>query len=118
MPRQPSTGNLQPIWPAWDQLDFTIFGRFMSALLGVIWAYHGWMNIAPVAEEVTNPQRNTPLALLVGVGTLIALYLGTNLSYSLVLTQAEMKASPLSLKAMPQGLLVPSQKIWNSFVRG
>src|SRR5262249_9753237 len=62
-----------------------------SALLAVLWAYHGWMNIAPVAEEVKNPQRNIPLALLTGVGVLIVLYLGTNLSYSLVLTQQEMK---------------------------
>src|SRR5437879_5145012 len=28
------------------------FGGMFSALLGVLWAYHGWMNIAPVAEEV------------------------------------------------------------------
>ena len=85
---QPRTENLSPWWPAWS--DFHL-SSFISALLAVLWAYHGWMNIAPVAEEVTTPQRNIPLALLIGVGTLIALYLGTNLSYSLVLTQQEMK---------------------------
>jgi APA family basic amino acid/polyamine antiporter len=85
---QPRTENLSPWWPAWS--DFHL-SNFISALLAVLWAYHGWMNIAPVAEEVTTPQRNIPLALLLGVGTLIALYLGTNLSYSLVLTQQEMK---------------------------
>lgn len=84
----PRTENLAPWWPAWS--EFRLSG-FISALLGVLWAYHGWMNIAPVAEEVKNPQRNIPLALLTGVGTLIVLYLGTNLSYSLVLTQEEMK---------------------------
>jgi basic amino acid/polyamine antiporter, APA family len=84
---QPRTENLAPWWPTWG--DFRL-SAFISALLAVLWAYHGWMNIAPVAEEVTNPQRNIPLALLTGVGTLIALYLGTNLSYSLVLTQQEM----------------------------
>jgi amino acid transporter len=56
----------------------------------VLWAYHGWMNIAPVAEEVRRPQRNLPLALLVGDALLIALYLGANLAYYLVLPQAEM----------------------------
>jgi amino acid transporter len=85
---QPRTENLSPWWPSWT--DFRL-SSFISALLAVLWAYHGWMNIAPVAEEVKNPQRNIPLALLTGVGTLIALYLGTNLSYSLVLTQQEMK---------------------------
>ena len=34
------------------------------------------------------------------------------------MTQAETKASPFSLKARPQGLLVPSQKISNFFVFG
>ncbi len=85
---EPRTEHLAPWWPSWS--DFHI-SSFISALLAVLWAYHGWMNIAPVAEEVKNPQRNIPLALLTGVGTLILLYLGTNLSYSLVLTQGEMK---------------------------
>jgi amino acid transporter len=85
---EPRIENLDPWWPSWS--DFHLSG-FISALLGVLWAYHGWMNIAPVAEELKNPQRNIPLALLIGVGTLIALYLGTNFSYSLVLTQQEMK---------------------------
>jgi amino acid transporter len=95
----PRVSNLRPIWPAWDQLDFTMLGRFTSALLAVLWAYHGWMNIAPVAEEIRQPNRNIPLSLLGGVGIIIALYLGTNLSYSLILTQKEMT----EMKETPAG---------------
>src|SRR5690606_19685238 len=65
-------------------------GGLASALLGVLWAYHGWMNLAPVAEEIHTPQRNIPLALLLGVGTIIALYLGANLAYHLVVPSDEM----------------------------
>jgi amino acid transporter len=86
----PGVANLRPFWPAAEQLGLPLLGSFASALLAVLWAYHGWMNIAPVAEEIRNPQRNIPLSLLSGVGIIIALYLGTNLSYSLVLTQDEM----------------------------
>jgi amino acid transporter len=86
----PRVSNLRPVWPAADALDFAMLGRFISALLAVLWAYHGWMNIAPVAEEIRRPNRNIPLSLLGGVGIIIALYLGTNLSYSLILTQDEM----------------------------
>ena len=50
-------------------MNWALFG---AALVGVLWAYHGWMNIAPIAEEVKNPQRNIPLALLGGVLLLIA----------------------------------------------
>src|SRR5262249_55421176 len=52
--------------------------------------YHGWMNIAPVAEEVRDPQRNIPRALLAGIGIVMFLYLGANLAYYLVIPQPEM----------------------------
>jgi APA family basic amino acid/polyamine antiporter len=83
----PRAANLVPAWPAASALDFGAFG---SALLAVLWAYHGWMNIGPVAEEVKNPQRNIPLALLGGGVIIIALYLSANLAYALVIPQDEM----------------------------
>src|SRR5262249_38884788 len=82
--------NFQTPWPAPDKLGFGLLGLLGSALVSVLWAYHGWMNIAPVAEEVRNPQRNIPLSLLSGIGILITLYLGANLAYYLVIPQAEM----------------------------
>jgi len=65
-----------------------------AAMLGVLWAYHGWMNIAPLAGEIANPQRNIPLALIGGMGAVIFLYLGANLAYCLVLPMTEMAALP------------------------
>lgn len=68
-------------------------------MVGVLWAYHGWMNIAPIAEELKNPQRNIPIALLGGIGIIIFLYLGANLAYYLVLPRTEMalmKATPVA----------------------
>jgi amino acid transporter len=97
------------LWGRWEEpaappavgkaaTSFTLAG-FATALLGVLWAYHGWMNIAPVAEEVRCPQRNIPLALLAGVGIIIFLYLGANLAYYLVLpwdTIAGLKDTPVA----------------------
>src|SRR5581483_332914 len=84
----PEPANLRPLWPgSWTQVSFAGLG---SALLGVLWAYHGWMNIAPVAEEIRTPQRNIPLALLAGVAIIIFLYLGANLAYYLIIPQPEM----------------------------
>jgi amino acid transporter len=65
-------------------------GRLLTALLGVLWAYHGWMNIAPVAAEVRNPSRNLPLAVIGGTLIVIFLYLGANLAYHLVIPRWEM----------------------------
>jgi amino acid transporter len=84
----PQPSHLQPTWPAaWSDLSVSGLG---VAFLGVYWAYHGWMNIAPVAEEVRSPQRNIPLSLLAGVGTIIFLYVGANLAYYLILSGPEM----------------------------
>jgi amino acid transporter len=91
-PPTPSAQYLMPAWPA--AADQYSFRSLAAALLGVLWAYHGWMNIGPVAEEIRQPQRNIPLALLGGVGIVIALYLGTNVAYYLVLPQPEMAEVP------------------------
>jgi amino acid transporter len=85
---QASRANLNPVWPQpWSTALLSGVG---TAFLGVLWAFHGWMSITPVAEEVRRPQRNLPLALLGGVGILTALYLGANLAYNLVIPQADM----------------------------
>jgi basic amino acid/polyamine antiporter, APA family len=82
--------NLTPAWPPSETWDWTLLIKFGGALIAVLWAYHGWMNIAPVAEEVKDPQKNIPRALFIGVGLIIALYLGANLAYALVIPQRDM----------------------------
>lgn len=85
----PRVEYLSPAWPASvGGVNWSLYG---AALVGVLWAYHGWMNIAPVAEEVTHPQRNIPRALLGGVLLLVVLYCGANLAYYLVIPRDQMK---------------------------
>jgi amino acid transporter len=87
-PVMPRFDYLRPLWPDdWRQVSLS---GLATAYLGVLWAYHGWQNIAPVAEEVRHPQRNLPLALLGGVAIVITLYLGANLAYYLVIPRPEM----------------------------
>src|SRR5262249_54135043 len=44
-------------------------------------AYGGWNDAAFVAGEVREPQRNMPLALLVGIGVITIIYVLVNLAY-------------------------------------
>jgi amino acid transporter len=82
----PDAALLDPVLPSSaGAIDMKMLIGIGTALLGVQWAYHGWQNISPVAEEVRNPQRNIPLSLLVGVGIIMALYVGANVAYSLIL---------------------------------
>ena len=38
------------------------------AIIAVMWPYHGWVDLAPVAEEMKDPERNVPLGLGLGLG--------------------------------------------------
>ena len=62
-------------------------------LLAVMWAYNGWHGVTPLAEEVRDPHRNIPLALFLGIGILISLYIAANFAYHGVLSMSEMKAA-------------------------
>lgn len=66
--------------------DGSLAAALGAALMAVMWPYHGWITVAPVAEDIRNPQRNVPRALTWGLLIVIAAYVGANLSYHLVLT--------------------------------
>lgn len=67
----------------------TFSTQFAAILLAVMWAYNGWHDIAPVAEEVRDPQRNIPRSLIFGTLSLMLLYVGANLAYHGTLTMEE-----------------------------
>jgi amino acid transporter len=86
-----SVPNPDPLPEKWvhPPAGFSL-GGFATASLGVLWAYHGWMNGATAAGEVKNPHRNVPISLIGGVLVIIALYLGANFAYSRVIPQGQM----------------------------
>jgi len=59
---------------------------FGAAMLGALWAYDGWQNVAPLAGEIKDPQRNLPRAFVGGTLAVAALYLFVNLAYYYALT--------------------------------
>ena len=76
-----------------------------TALAAIMWAYDGWGNVTVVAEEVHDPQRNVPLALIVGVMILIVLYTGANLAYHLTLPSSVIAAEVCPAIAVCERLL-------------
>ncbi len=69
---------------------------FGAAMLGALWAYDGWNNVAPLAGEIRNPQRNLPRAFVGGMLVVGALYLFVNAAYYYALTPAEIASVPTS----------------------
>lgn len=70
---------------------------FAAAMLGALWAYDGWNNIAFLAGEVKNPERNLPLGLIISMFVVMGLYLLVNIGYYHVLTPTEVASVPASL---------------------
>ena len=62
---------------------------WLLALVPVMFSYTGWNAAVYVAEEIKQPARNVPRALLIGTVATVALYLALNLLYLRVVPQAQ-----------------------------
>ena len=51
------------------------------ALLGVLWAYEGWINVTNSAGEALDPQHDFSRGIVIGTAALVALYLLANIGY-------------------------------------
>ena len=52
-----------------------------AALVPVLFAFGGWQQTNFIAEELIEPERNLPRALIAGVSIVVAVYLMANLAY-------------------------------------
>jgi len=87
---QGSAANFQAVLPG----AVGGFSGFMIALTATLWAYDGWNDLSMAAGEVRDPQRSLPLALVLGVLIVAALYMATNAAILYVLPPGDMAASP------------------------
>ena len=75
----------------------TAFGMFVALCVsqtGSLFSADSWHDITFVAGEVRNPKRNLPLALGLGTGLVITLYLLCNLCYLAVLPLSSIQSAP------------------------
>lgn len=72
--------------------DTSIIGMIAIAVVASLWAYEGWTNLNTVAEEIKNPKRNLPLALIIGIGGVTVLYTLFNFAIMKVLPHEEIVA--------------------------
>lgn len=75
----------------------TAFGMFVALCVsqtGSLFSADSWHDITFIAGEVRNPRRNLPLALGIGTGLVIVLYLLCNLCYLAVLPLHSIQTAP------------------------
>ncbi len=65
------------------------YAGFGAAMLGALWAYDGWNNVAPLSGEIRNPQRNLPRAFVGGMLVVASLYLFVNVAYFYAMSPSE-----------------------------
>lgn len=110
-----SGGTIANFSPALPAMPLTnLAGSLGLALIGVLWAYDGWIEITYVAGEVKEPQRILPRSLAISTLLVIGSYVLINLAFMYTLPVDEMSHSSLvaadsAIKTMgPAGAAVVS----------
>ncbi|AZV57050.1 amino acid permease [Clostridium sp. AWRP] len=63
------------------------------ALLGVLWAYDGWINTCTLGSEMENSEKNLPISIITGVLFVIVVYALFNTAIFNVLPAAQIMSS-------------------------
>ena len=85
-------------------------------LIAVFWAYDGWVYITWVAGEVKNPRKNVPLAMVLGVLAVGAIYIAMNLTYIYALPVSEIAKHETIAHAAATVLFSPRAAVWLSLM--
>jgi amino acid transporter len=85
-----SAGHFTPAWSG--GVNFSLLA---TALIPIMWTYDGWADLAFMGGEVKDPQRNLPLALIIGTTAIVAVYLLLNVAYIYLVPLHEMAGAKL-----------------------
>src|SRR5438132_8423808 len=91
-----------PPAPAGPSAPFAALG---SALVPIMFTYGGWQQTNFIAEEIIEPERNLPKALVYGVAIVVMVYLLANIAYLRVLGVDGLAASTAPAADMMHSLL-------------
>jgi len=88
-----SPSHWQPLWPS--EGVGQMIGPFGVAMVGVLWAYDGWIETTYVGSEIMDPGRNLPRSIILSTLIVIALFTLASIAYVYVLSPAGMSGSEL-----------------------
>lgn len=74
-------------------LGLGALGAFLTALVPAMWAYNGFNDLGDLGEEILQPHKNIPRAIILGLLTVGGLYLLANVVYFHVLPLAQLAQS-------------------------
>src|SRR6266446_4220827 len=84
--------SAQPFLPS--SLNLSMLAGFLTAMVGALWAYDGWIDLTFAGSEIVEPQKNIPRALVGGTITVGVIYLLANAVYFRVLPFEAVVSAP------------------------
>jgi len=75
-------------------VDHPVATSLGSALIGIMFAYDGWMNVGAISGEMKNPGKDLPKAIVGGLSLAMGIYLLINVAYLFVLPASVLAATP------------------------
>ncbi|KAI3377765.1 hypothetical protein L3Q82_008908, partial [Scortum barcoo] len=91
-------------------------GAIGLAFYNGLWAYDGWNQLNFITEELKDPFRNLPLAILIGIPLVSVCYVLVNIAYFTVMTTNELLLSPAVALTFGDRVLYPLSWIIPVFV--
>jgi basic amino acid/polyamine antiporter, APA family len=91
-----------------------LISAFGVGLIAVFFAYDGWVYITWVAGEVKDPRRNVPLAMVLGVLAVGAIYLAMNVTYVYAMPLNEIAKYETIAHVAATRLFSPAAAVWLS----
>src|SRR5256886_2614482 len=79
-----------------------------AALVPILFTYGGWQQTNFIAEEIIEPERNLPRALVLGVAVVVVVYLLANVAYLRVLGPGGLAATSTPAAAVMRAVLGPA----------
>ncbi|XP_042523773.1 B(0,+)-type amino acid transporter 1 [Dipodomys spectabilis] len=94
----------------------TSVGAISLAFYNGLWAYDGWNQLNYITEELRNPYRNLPLAIILGIPLVMVCYILMNVSYFTVMTPTELLQSQAVAVTFGDRVLYPASWVVPLFV--
>src|SRR3981081_54286 len=91
-----------------------LISAFGVGLIAVFFAYDGWVYITWVAGEVKDPRGNVPLAMVLGVLAVGAIYLAMNMTYVYAMPLNEIAKYETIAHVAATRLFSPGAAVWLS----
>jgi APA family basic amino acid/polyamine antiporter len=88
--------------------DPPVVSGFGAALVPILFTYGGWQQTNFIAEEIIEPEKNLPRALVIGVAIVVAVYLLANIAYLRVLGAAGLARSSAPAADLMVAVLGPA----------